>query len=126
MIYENQVGLTANPWGVVAPVVMIALLTIGINFITDGIQRSVVGIVRESDDSVHAAVWSSPDGQHWNRGPEGPFSAPTVSDVGTLVAGGPGLIFPATTENPTGATRLYESVGMHVEQENVVFEKALD
>lgn len=27
--------------------------------------------------------------------------------------------------NPTGATHLYERVGMHVEQENVVFEKAL-
>ena len=28
-------------------------------------------------------------------------------------------------ENPTGATHLYERVGMEVEQENVVFEKAL-
>lgn len=28
-------------------------------------------------------------------------------------------------ENPTGATHLYERIGMHVEQENVVFEKAL-
>lgn len=28
-------------------------------------------------------------------------------------------------QNPTGATHLYERVGMHVEQENVVFEKAL-
>jgi ribosomal protein S18 acetylase RimI-like enzyme len=28
-------------------------------------------------------------------------------------------------ENPTGATRLYESVGMIVEAEQVVFEKAL-
>ena len=27
--------------------------------------------------------------------------------------------------NPTGATHLYESVGMHVEAENIVFEKAL-
>lgn len=27
--------------------------------------------------------------------------------------------------NPTGATRLYESVGMHVQQENVVWEKVL-
>jgi hypothetical protein len=61
------------------------------------------GIVRDSDTTVHAAVWSSPDGQHWNRGPEGPFSAPTISDLGTLVAGGPGLILAATTENPTGA-----------------------
>jgi mycothiol synthase len=29
------------------------------------------------------------------------------------------------TANPTGATKLYESVGMTVEQENVVFEKGL-
>lgn len=28
-------------------------------------------------------------------------------------------------ENPTGATHLYESVGMHVEAENIVYEKAL-
>src|SRR5436305_182428 len=27
--------------------------------------------------------------------------------------------------NPTGATHLYESVGMHVEAENVVYEKTL-
>jgi hypothetical protein len=27
--------------------------------------------------------------------------------------------------NPTGATRLYESVGMHVEQEEIVWEKTL-
>jgi peptide/nickel transport system permease protein len=49
MIYENLVGLNLQPWGVVGPIVMIALLTIGINFVTDGIQRSVVGIVRDSD-----------------------------------------------------------------------------
>jgi mycothiol synthase len=29
------------------------------------------------------------------------------------------------SENPTGATRLYESVGMHVESEHVTFEKEL-
>jgi hypothetical protein len=29
------------------------------------------------------------------------------------------------SENPTGATRLYESVGMHVESESVTFEKEL-
>ena len=28
-------------------------------------------------------------------------------------------------ERPTGATHLYERVGMHVEHETVVFEKAL-
>jgi mycothiol synthase len=30
------------------------------------------------------------------------------------------------TANPTGATKLYEGVGMSVEQENVVYEKALE
>lgn len=29
------------------------------------------------------------------------------------------------SENATGATRLYESVGMHVDQETVVWEKVL-
>jgi ribosomal protein S18 acetylase RimI-like enzyme len=29
------------------------------------------------------------------------------------------------TQNPTGATKLYESVGMRVELEDAVFEKAL-
>jgi peptide/nickel transport system permease protein len=49
MIYENLVGLTVQPWGVVAPIALIALLTVGINFVTDGIQRAVVGIVRDGD-----------------------------------------------------------------------------
>jgi mycothiol synthase len=30
------------------------------------------------------------------------------------------------SESPTGATKLYERVGMHVESENVVFEKMLE
>ena len=29
------------------------------------------------------------------------------------------------SENPTGATRLYERVGMHVESEEVTYEKEL-
>lgn len=49
MIYENLLGLSIQPWGVVVPIILIALLTVGVNFITDGIQRSVVGIVREGD-----------------------------------------------------------------------------
>jgi len=49
MIYENLVGLTIQPWGVIAPVALIALLTVGINFVTDGIQRAVVGLVRDGD-----------------------------------------------------------------------------
>jgi len=39
--------------------------------------------------------------------------------------GMPRVTLGVDAESPTGATKLYESVGMEVEQENVVFEKAL-
>ncbi len=39
--------------------------------------------------------------------------------------GMPRVTLGVDAENPTGATHLYERVGMHVEQENVVFERAL-
>jgi mycothiol synthase len=39
--------------------------------------------------------------------------------------GVPRVTLGVDSENATGATKLYESVGMEVEQENVVFEKAL-
>jgi mycothiol synthase len=40
--------------------------------------------------------------------------------------GMPRVTLGVDAENPTGATHLYERVGMHVEQENVVFEKTLE
>jgi peptide/nickel transport system permease protein len=40
MINENRVGLTLQPWAVVAPVVAIGLLTIGMNLVTDGVARA--------------------------------------------------------------------------------------
>jgi GNAT superfamily N-acetyltransferase len=39
--------------------------------------------------------------------------------------GMPRVTLGVDTKSPTGATHLYERVGMHVEQENVVFEKLL-
>jgi len=39
--------------------------------------------------------------------------------------GMPRVTLGVDAENPTGATHLYERVGMHIEQENVVFEKSL-
>lgn len=46
MINENRQGLTVQPWGVVAPVVAIALLTIGTSLIGDGVARASAGIDR--------------------------------------------------------------------------------
>jgi len=46
MINENRQGLTVQPWGVLAPVIAIALLTIGTSLIGDGLSRASAGIDR--------------------------------------------------------------------------------
>jgi peptide/nickel transport system permease protein len=46
MINENRQGLTIQPWGVVLPVLAIALLTIGTSLIGDGVSRAAAGIDR--------------------------------------------------------------------------------
>jgi len=43
MINENRIGLTVNPWPVLVPVMLIAILTIGINLVADALlQRSPI------------------------------------------------------------------------------------
>ncbi|MFT4262074.1 MAG: ABC transporter permease [Nocardioides sp.] len=39
MISENQIGLAAQPWGVIVPVVLIAVLSVGTNLLTDTVAR---------------------------------------------------------------------------------------
>jgi peptide/nickel transport system permease protein len=46
MINENRQGLTIQPWGVVFPVLAIALLTIGTSLVGDGVSRAAAGIDR--------------------------------------------------------------------------------
>jgi peptide/nickel transport system permease protein len=46
MIQENQIALVVQPWGVVLPVIAIALLTVGTGLIGDGIARAAAGIDR--------------------------------------------------------------------------------
>jgi peptide/nickel transport system permease protein len=46
MIQENYIALSVQPWGVVLPVVAIALLTMGTGMIGDGIARAAAGIDR--------------------------------------------------------------------------------
>lgn len=41
MVSENQGGLTLQPWSVVAPAILIALLTIGINVLADAVARGL-------------------------------------------------------------------------------------
>ena len=41
MISENQIGLTTQPWGVVIPVLLIAVLSVGTNLLTDTFSRTM-------------------------------------------------------------------------------------
>lgn len=52
MINENRVAMVANPWGVVVPVVLIAMLTVGANTFTDAVARVTIGVDRPPDDIV--------------------------------------------------------------------------
>jgi peptide/nickel transport system permease protein len=47
MISENRVALVVQPWGVVLPVVAIAVLTVGTGLVGDGIARAAIGIDRQ-------------------------------------------------------------------------------
>lgn len=51
MINESRIGISIQPWAVLAPVGLIAILTIGANLVTDGISRALVGIDRKADAS---------------------------------------------------------------------------
>ena len=46
MIQENQLALVVQPWGAAAPIIAIALLTMGSGLIGDGIARTAAGIDR--------------------------------------------------------------------------------
>lgn len=46
MINENRIALTVQPWAVALPVLAIAVLTIGVNLVADGLSRAVAGVDR--------------------------------------------------------------------------------
>jgi peptide/nickel transport system permease protein len=52
MINENRVGLALNPWAVIIPAMVIALLTIGTNLLTDAIGRIALGVDRRPEEAA--------------------------------------------------------------------------
>jgi peptide/nickel transport system permease protein len=46
MIFENRIALSVQPWGVMLPIIAIALLTLGTGLIGDGVARAATGIDR--------------------------------------------------------------------------------
>jgi peptide/nickel transport system permease protein len=52
MINENRGGLTLNPWAVVVPTLLIAVLTIGTNTFTDAFARVAIGVDRRPEEAA--------------------------------------------------------------------------
>jgi peptide/nickel transport system permease protein len=52
MINENRTGLALNPWAVIVPAALIALLTIGTNLFTDAIGRAALGVDRRPEQAA--------------------------------------------------------------------------
>jgi peptide/nickel transport system permease protein len=50
MIQQNEIALSTQPWGALAPIIAIALLTMGTGLFGDGIARTAAGIDRERGD----------------------------------------------------------------------------
>jgi peptide/nickel transport system permease protein len=46
MVQENGSAITVQPWGVLLPVFAIALLTIGMGLVADGLSRAMAGVDR--------------------------------------------------------------------------------
>jgi len=49
MINENRIGLQANPWAVIVPALLIAVLTVGTNTFSDAVSKVAIGADRESE-----------------------------------------------------------------------------
>jgi peptide/nickel transport system permease protein len=52
MINENRIGLQLNPWAVIVPALLIALLTIGTNTFTDAVARVAIGVERRPEEAA--------------------------------------------------------------------------
>jgi peptide/nickel transport system permease protein len=52
MINENRTGLPLNPWAVIVPALLIALLTIGTNTFTDAFARVAIGVDRRPEEAA--------------------------------------------------------------------------
>ncbi len=52
MINENRAGLALNPWAVIVPAALIALLTIGTNTFTDAVARVAIGVERRPEEAA--------------------------------------------------------------------------
>ena len=88
MINENRIGLVANPWAVIVPAVLIALLTIGTNTFTDAIARVAIGVDRRPEEAVLLdELIRTVAATGGLRPPPGPGPVPPAADAATAAPG---------------------------------------
>ena len=61
MINENRLGLSSNPWAVVAPSLLLAILSIGTNTFTDAVARANLGESRAEELTLTATLGTTVD-----------------------------------------------------------------
>src|SRR5262249_18619872 len=52
VINETRNGLSLNPWAVIVPVLLVALLTVGTNTFTDAFARVAIGVDRPPEEAA--------------------------------------------------------------------------
>lgn len=52
MVNENRIGLALNPWAVIAPAMIIVVITIGVNLYTDAVTRVGIGVDRRPEEEL--------------------------------------------------------------------------
>ncbi len=62
MVNENRIGLASNPWGVLAPALLLALLAVGTNTFADAIARANLGETRGEGAMLNAAISATTKG----------------------------------------------------------------
>jgi peptide/nickel transport system permease protein len=56
MVNENRLGLASNPWGVVAPAIILGVLAVGTNVFADALARANFGEDRGEEAIVNASL----------------------------------------------------------------------
>jgi peptide/nickel transport system permease protein len=64
MVNENRIGMASNPWGVLAPALLLALLAVGMNTFADAIARANLGETRGEEAMLGAALSPTTEDSH--------------------------------------------------------------
>jgi len=60
MINENRVGMSSNPWAVLAPAILLALLALGVNTLADAVARANLPAAVAEDAAMQLLATESP------------------------------------------------------------------